>query len=243
MEETPYLIRCREGFLAMSATQLTSPPPTPSAELVARTLRHEVGDLLQAVYATTALLQERLPAGGGPERRLLEDLRNRAEACKHELDAVHDLIRPPELLLEITDVSELIRSLARMFASRFPALQIQLEAAGPIDVPADERWLSQAMTFLLLNSCQSACGRVGLSAILDPVHAEVALTISDDGPGLYPEQQEWLATPFWTTREARVGLGLALARRVAEAHGGRVEAHNLPSGGKRVALVVSAIPA
>ena len=63
-------------------------------EMVARTLRHEVGDLLQTVYSTVAILQERLAADQALERRLLTDLKGRAENCRNELDAVVDLVCP-----------------------------------------------------------------------------------------------------------------------------------------------------
>ena len=48
----------------------------------------------------------------------------------------------------------------------------------------------------------------------------------------------WLTAPFSTTHFAQFGLGLALARRVAELHGGRVGAANRPEGGFRVVLTL-----
>jgi two-component system sensor histidine kinase KdpD len=211
------------------------------AELVARTLRHEVGDLLQAVYATAALVQQRLPDDGGPERRLLTGLRVRAEVCKHELDAVYDLISRQEADRAPANLGQMLDELTSEVSRRFPALEVRAEVAGRAEAPADSRWLAQAVGFLLLNACQAARGRVVVSVGLDPARAEAALAVSDDGPAFTPEQQAWLAAPFPATREARVGLGLALARRVAEAHGGRAEAVNL-TGGKRVTLFLPAPP-
>src|SRR5262245_1200892 len=83
---------------------LMTPAPAPAQkgahnlpEALARTLRHEVGDLLQTVYATVAILQERLPRDWSLERRVLTDLRGRAEVCKNLLDNVHDLVCPVSL--------------------------------------------------------------------------------------------------------------------------------------------------
>src|SRR5438093_6143915 len=66
------------------------PAPGNMPELITRTLRHEVGDLLQTLYATVAILQRRLPADWIQERRVLSDLRARAESCKNLLDIAHD---------------------------------------------------------------------------------------------------------------------------------------------------------
>jgi hypothetical protein len=51
-------------------------------ETIARTLRHDVGDLLQTVYSTAGIHQTRLPRDQNLERRLLADPRTRAETCK-----------------------------------------------------------------------------------------------------------------------------------------------------------------
>jgi signal transduction histidine kinase len=218
---------------------------TPSEEVLrtmARTLRHEVGDLLQTVYSTVAILHERIPAEQGLERRLLTDLKSRAENCKHELDAVVDLVCPVHLNPAPVDLSELASGLTASFSKRYPALQVRNETAGPVPVLADARRLAQVGPLLLLSACQAAQRQVWVRTRRDPATGEAELSVTNDGPPATAEQLVWLTDPFTTTHHAQFGLGLALARRIVALHGGRVAAENLPEGGFRVRLVLPPSP-
>jgi two-component system sensor histidine kinase HydH len=66
----------------------------------------------------------------------------------------------------------------------------------------------------------------------------VEVTVDDDGPGLPEGDPEQLFDPFYSTRERGTGLGLALARRIARAHGGELSAGPSPAGGARFTLVL-----
>ncbi len=118
--------------------------------MVVRTLRHEVGDLLQSVYSAVAILQERLPRGQNLERTILSDLRGRAEMCKNELDATHDLVCPVNLNQDWVELSELASGIAGSFALRYPGLQIVCEAPRPVKVWGDGPKLAQAGTLLMM---------------------------------------------------------------------------------------------
>jgi signal transduction histidine kinase len=216
-----------------------SPPPL--QEILARTLRHEVGDLLQTVYSTVAILQDRIPPQQALEKRLLTDLRARAETCKHELDAVHDLVCPLTLRPTTLDLTELASGLAGRFAPRFPALQVHFEAAGPVPVTADARRLSQVGHLLLLSACQNAQKHLWVR-VGHRDGQQVFWSLQDDGPGANDEQMMWLNQAFSTTHQALFGLGAALARRVVEMHGGRVEAENAADGGFRITLILPEKP-
>jgi signal transduction histidine kinase len=205
-------------------------------ETVARTLRHEVGDLLQTVYSAVAILQERLAPGQTLERKLLGDLRARAETCKNELDAVHDLVCPVTLNASPVDITELAGNLAAAVGRRFPALSVRVEAAGPTPGFADARKLGQAVNLLLLAACQAADKEVMVRVGVVPQGVE--WTISHHGPPAGEEQLSWLAAPFTTTHHALFGLGLALAARLLEPIGGLTEVENLAEGGVRVRLVI-----
>jgi signal transduction histidine kinase len=221
-----------------------SPAGAPSApqrvEIVARTLRHEVGDLLQTVYSTVAILQERLAAEQALERRLLQDLKGRAENCRNELDAVVDLVCPLRPSFALTDLVELATGLVTTSGRRFPSLKVQLEAAGSVPLQADARRLAQAGGLLLLSACQGAQKQVTMRVAR--TGGEVEWLIQDDGYGANEEQMSWLSAPFTTTHHAQFGLGLALARRVAELHGGRLEAGNRKEGGFQVRMLLPATP-
>jgi signal transduction histidine kinase len=92
----------------------------------------------------------------------------------------------------------------------------------PIEVVADEAGLRAAILNLTLNAVEAAGsgGEVGLATSAAP--GEVTIAVSDTGPGPPPEIAEALLEPFVTSKPEGVGLGLALAHRVADEHGGRL---------------------
>jgi signal transduction histidine kinase len=193
---------------------------------MARLIRHEVGDLLQSVYSTVAVLLERLPAEMALERRLIGDLKNRAETCKCELDAVVDLVSTSEATVERTDLAGTFGHVLAQARKRYPSLSLAAQSPPAVAVVADSRALTPALFLLLVSFCQSTrqVMRVGFSQ--EDRHVDCC--IERDGYPVSPEQFAWLQTPFATTQHATFGLGLALARRAV---GGGVEASNRPDGG------------
>jgi signal transduction histidine kinase len=217
------------------------PRPQSAPEAVVRTLRHEVGDLLQTVYAAVAILKERLPADCQTERRILVDMRSRAESCRDLLDTVHDLVCPMTLMLDDVDVAELVRTVAGRVGTRYPRVVLRLEAAGVAPVQADERRLAQLLTVLLADACS-----VAKSAVVCRVSAAapggVRCEISDDGPGVPADKQGLLFNMLTTTPHGHLGPALALARRLVGLHGGQVAADNVAAGGFRVELTFPPSP-
>lgn len=209
-------------------------------EILTRTLRHEVGDLLQTIYSTVAILQERLPPEQKLERRLLTDLKGRGESCKNELDAVVDLVCPLSLNRSPLDLVEILSGLTNAFASRYPNLSLKFEHPASVPVLGDARRLVQVGQLLLQSACQVAQKQVVVRASPVGGGKESEWSVSDDGYGATEEQLVWLESPFPSTHHAQFGLGLALARRVALLHNGRFTAGNLAEGGFRVTMTLPA---
>ena len=198
-------------------------------EALARTLRHEVGDLLQTIYAAVAILQKRLPAEATLERRVLGDLRGRAEGCKRLLDNVSDLVSPLTLSIEDVDLTRVAAALVTAVTPRYPALEIRAAPSAPVVVPADEKRISQVGELLLTQACEAAHAQV-----LFRTHAadgEAEWSVTDDRPDVATEELEELFSPFEMIRHGNSRLGLALAQRLVLLHGGRIAAENMPEGG------------
>ncbi len=221
----------------MEAVGQTSAPRVPTLpEMIARTLRHEVGDLLQTVYATVAILQERLPGELQLERRILKDLRGRAETCKNLLDTVHDLVCPLSLTVEAMDPADVVTTLVNQYRQRYPQLEIADEVQGKSLLQADLRHLTQIANRLLSHACQRAQHQVRFRSESVP-GGEVRWTVLDDGPAVPAEQLGQLLEAFKTTRPGSLGLDLALARKLVDLHGGRIAVRNRPEGGLAVEVV------
>ena len=114
------------------------------------------------------------------------------------------------------------------------AKRLDVVTNGPMALDGDPVALQRVLTNLLDNALRHADSRVELRV------SGRRVDVSDDGPGFAAEDLPHVFEPLYRGDKARggggAGLGLAIARRLVRAHGGEVEAANLPAGGARVTV-------
>lgn len=132
---------------------------------------------------------------------------------------------------------ELLDAVAQVLAPRVgePALQID-DASGDATLRGNREALVGAILNLADNALQAAGAdaRIQIRAVRCDAH--VAITVSDNGPGIETPVRDRLFEPFFTTRSNGTGLGLAVVRSVAEAHGGSVDVFSPAGGGARFVI-------
>jgi signal transduction histidine kinase len=206
-------------------------------------LVHQMKSPVAAVRATSDALQT-----GSPDdrtRRLARVLDASAEQLDHLVTHFLELARVqagmPDEAREPVDVGALLRAtVARMAEdARFARVRFTAAAEEPTIVAGVEHRLSSLVRELLENAASFAQegeheGRV--DARVTATTTEVLLAIEDSGPGIPPEDRARVFDRFFTTRGRRrgTGLGLALVRAVAEAHGGSAQAGSSESSGARL---------
>ena len=121
-----------------------------------------------------------------------------------------------------------------MDASR---IALSLKAA-PHRFPLDAERVRQALTNLLLNAVQASPAGTPATASAATEDDALVFTVRDRGPGIPPEELERIFEPFSTTRPTGTGLGLAVAQRIVQMHGGTLTAADDPGGGASFRLAI-----
>ena len=109
-------------------------------------------------------------------------------------------------------------------------------------LPADAALLREALTQLLANALKFTrpCPQASISLTGRQELGQCVLTLADNGVGFNPAYQTRLFQPFSRLHGAKafegLGLGLAIARKIIERHGGQIQASGVPEGGCRVSV-------
>lgn len=118
-----------------------------------------------------------------------------------------------------------------------PGVRLEYEGPdGPVPAHFDPKLLGRALRNLIENALRAVAhgGTVTVRLALDG--DDVLLEVEDDGTGVPEADLDRIFEPYFSTHDAGTGLGLPIARRVVEEHGGRITARNVPDGGLRVLL-------
>ncbi len=113
-------------------------------------------------------------------------------------------------------------------------------SADPAELPArfDPRLLPRAVRNLIENAVRASAGRGTVEVRVERRGAEAAIRVADRGPGVPQELVARVLEPYFSTHAAGTGLGLPIAARIAEEHGGSLVARNRPTGGFEVVVTM-----
>ncbi len=208
-----------------------------SLGVLAAGVAHEIRNPLTAIKFRLYSLRKSLPDADNEDavvianeisrlERIVKDFLQFARPSEPELVAV-----PPQRILQ--EVHDLLRPQMEK-----AAIELKLEPSEAAWVRADTQQIKEVLINLIQNSADSI-GRKG--AITLRVHDEadsVVLEVADTGKGIPDEVQKRLFDPFFSTKEGGTGLGLPIAARIVEKHGGELRYQTQLNRGTTFAIVL-----
>jgi signal transduction histidine kinase/CheY-like chemotaxis protein len=205
-------------------------------------LAHEIGNAMVPLSTHQQLLAEKFE---DPEFRASLDqaLAGGVKRVSRLLNQMRFLAREGQIQTEVFDVEKLIEEAYQDATQQQPieGAQLKFENTGqPLVVSGDRAALRHALSEIMLNALQAnpKSPRIGvkLQVVGGGQASAVTIEVQDTGGGFSAEAIRRIPSPFYTTRNVGLGLGLAVSQKIIETHHGKLEIVPSPSGLVRVSL-------
>jgi signal transduction histidine kinase len=197
-----------------------------------RVLSHEINNSLAPIRSIAQSLRGRTGARDPQVDEGLEVIAGRSDALARFLSSYARLARLPAPARRPLKVADWVERVARLETRA----EVEVRGGPDVEIQADGDQLDQLLINLLDNARDAVAetgGRVRIGWSTRPRALE--LRVEDEGPGI--EGTANLFVPFFTTKPGGSGIGLALSRRIAEAHGGILSLENRVGARGCVAIV------
>jgi signal transduction histidine kinase len=205
---------------------------------MAAVVAHEVKNPLAGIKGAMQVLMSRR-ASGDSETVVMRDVVVRIDALNELIQDMMMFARPKPPRLAQVNMRHLLNEAVTMLR-RDPigsSLDVQVEG-GDGSITADPDLLRATVLNLLLNAAQAMDGRGRIRVTGERRDGTWAIEVRDSGPGIPAAIQQEVLEPFFTTKSRGGGLGLPIAKRVAELHGGSLSLTCPESGGTSVTVTL-----
>lgn len=203
---------------------------------MAAVVAHEVRNPLAGVRGALQVIGGRLPSGN-KDAPIIRDMLARLDMLN---DLTKDLLlfaRPPHVSLAPVDIMALLRETTTL-VSEDPAVRdvrFEVEGSAPF-VVADAKLLKIVLLNLVLNASQAVQNSGTIRTAVTATESACRIVVADTGSGIPLEIRDQIFMPFFTTKTRGTGLGLSTAKRLVDAHHGRISVE-CPQGGGTVVTV------
>ena len=203
---------------------------------VAHELRNPLGVIANAVYYLKLVVPQ-------TEEKIMEYLGILEKESQTAVQIISDLLNFSSVESgdrQPTKVADLIQTvLVKQPVPKGVTLNLKLPDTIPL-VLVDPHQIEQAMVRLVVNAYEAmeegGTLKINVGSSIAQKQSFVTIAIEDNGSGISPENLLRLFEPLFTTKKRRIGLGLALSRRLIEVNGGRIEAESEPGKGTTFTL-------
>jgi len=209
---------------------------------VAGVVAHEIRNPLAGMGAGIQHLMSKFEEGDGRHEALQRVLKE-GERVNAIIEDILLITRPPHLELAPCDVAEVVAGSLNGWNERAKTRGVELRqyiSPGLPPVKADGEHLSHALSRLLSNALEAMPNGGDLEILVTgPGSGEAGyldVEIRDTGVGIRQEDMDKVFEPFYSTKTRGTGLGLTIAKRIIDEHGGEIDLESEEGGGTRVVV-------
>ena len=209
---------------------------------VAQRIAHEIKNPLTPIQLSAQRLRRRLGDRSQEERRLLEEctgtIIQEVEGLRQLVDEFSRFARMPVLSPKPTDLHRLLEGVVTLYRESHPDFAFKTAFAPDLPVlEVDPDQIKRAVLNLVDNAVE-ACGTAGEVLVETAFVSDsrrVRISVSDNGVGIATENLDKLFLPYFSTKPAGMGLGLAIVHQIVIDHGGTLWVEDtLPKGSRFV---------
>ena len=211
-----------------------------------RVLTHEIRNSLTPISFLAATVEEMLnhpttlesqPPGDSDAdiREALGTIRGRCDGLLNFVDSYRRLTRLPKPTFRPLRVSELLHDTVQLVMPEIAAHGIRLDYSvepDNLELVADQQLIEQVLLNLLRNAVDALSDRPDAGVTMrafGTADGRVAISVSDNGPGIIPDALEQIFVPFYTTKKGGSGIGLSLSRQIMRLHRGTLTVRSTPN--------------
>lgn len=202
---------------------------------MAAVVAHEVKNPIAGIRGALQVITSRMP----PEQRdrtILVDIITRLDALNRIVQDMLMFSRPRALRREPIPLGLLLRDTASLIERDPTMLHLEISVSGAADIVGDREMLQIVFQNILMNAAQAMDGQGRIDVTIAGLDGRCRIAVADRGPGMPDDTRKKAFDAFFTTKHRGTGLGLPIAKRVIEAHGGTIHIDVPPSGGTTISV-------